>query len=160
MQQSHATIFPRTTRGGTKHLLVSKCLKQSLLSYLDAQLLPPEPTIWSCTNGFLVFWMHQKCKVFQRIKHGDQGEFVIDYSLLSYLSLFHLKDCKFWFWVPWTVPCYLRSACKFHKELQVSASVALTASLFKIISIHLANLGRAAKSMANSGPCRGTSRNG
>ena len=123
-KQSHATKpchhFPTNDPAAALSiLLVSKCLKQSLLSYLDAQLLPPEPTIWSCTNGFLVFWMHQKCKVFQRIKHGDQGEFVTDYSLLSYLSLFHLKDCKFWFWVPWTVPCYLRSACKFHKELQV-----------------------------------------
>ena len=33
--------------------------------------------------------------------------------------------------------------------------MALTASLAKIISIHLANLGRGVKSIANSGPCSG-----
>ena len=48
-KQSHATKpchhFPTNdSAAALSILLVSKCLKQSLLSYLDAQLLPPEPT--------------------------------------------------------------------------------------------------------------------
>ena len=77
-------------RGDTKHFVSIK------MSQTESAVLPwrtasatwtNEPTIWSCTNGFVVFWMHQKCKVFQRIEHRDQGEFVTGYSLLSYLSV-------------------------------------------------------------------------
>ena len=124
-KQSHATKpchhFPTNDPAAALSiLLVSKCLKQSLLSYLDAQLLPPAPTIWSCTNGFVVILDAPEMQSISKDRTWRSRR-ICNWLLITVISQsvsFEKLQIRIFF-VPWTVPCYLRSACKFHKGLQV-----------------------------------------